>query len=34
MPMESALYIGFVIACLTVFGLVLAYANWTTAHKH
>lgn len=33
MPMESALYIVFVVTCLTVFGAVLAYANWTTASK-
>jgi hypothetical protein len=32
MPLESVLYLGFVIAVLIEFAVVLAYAEWTTRH--
>ena len=32
MLVESVLYLGFVIAVLIEFAVVLAYAEWTTRH--
>ena len=32
MPLESILYVAFVVAALTQFAAVLAYAEWATRH--
>ena len=32
MPLESILYVGFVISALAVFASALAYAEWATRH--
>lgn len=32
MPLESILYVGFVVAVLVEFAAVLAYAEWATRH--
>jgi hypothetical protein len=32
MPLESILYVGFVISAFAVFAAVLAYADWATRH--
>jgi hypothetical protein len=34
MPLENALFLGLVLSAFTIFGLTLAYANWTTSHRH
>ena len=32
MPLETVLYLGFVIAVMIEFAVVLAYAEWATRH--
>jgi len=34
MPLESILYVAFVLAALTLFASVLAYAEWATRHAN
>jgi hypothetical protein len=34
MPLESILYVGFVVAALVVFAAALAYAEWATRHAN
>ena len=32
MPIENVLYLGLVLTVFTIFGITLAYANWTASH--
>ena len=34
MPLESILYVGFVVAALVLFAAALAYAEWATRHAN